>query len=308
MFWSTEDGKLREVIKIPEPPDYKFSDSFYLVDTVTISHDGRLVAVSFIHTRGVGCYSLKDKKWLWTVKWLNGERHSPEELRFTPDDKKIIAVGEKNTAIYDANTGDILERQTEPLNKYIRMIDAITGAVLSPSGRYLAAWQRPAVYGMLRRLFANKNITVWDIKENKFVAKWTKPKQRLFSAVFTPDEKYIVLSSDEGFLSEWSIPEQKLVREWKVPGRAELTFSPNGRFLATTGVGGGNVRVYDYLSREPAHEFLRVGIPIAFSPDSKYFALEKNGYLCLYETETWKEKWCVPSCPEGKQAPKTERE
>lgn len=292
-FWSIKNGMLKEVIKVTKPLNYEASYSFY---TATISHDSKIIAVSFLHTPTVGCYSLKNKKWLWTVKWLGDERYSPQELTFTLDDKKLIAVGEKNTVIYDAKTGDILERQTEPLSDYILMSDATTGAVLSPSSRYLVVWQRPSVYGALRRLFMNKSITVWDIKENKLVAQWKNPKQRLYSAVFTPDEKYILFSSGDGFLSDWSISEQKIVREWKVSGRAELNFSPDGRLLATNE--GCDVKIYNYLSGEPIHEFITVGrslcdVPTAFSPDSKYFALEKNGNLCLYDTETWKEKWCA---------------
>lgn len=37
----------------------------------------------------------------------------------------------------------------------------------------------------------------------------------------------------------------------------------------------------------------------AFSPESKYFALERCGNLCLYDTQTWEEKWCVPTSTEG---------
>ena len=328
-LWSLEDGKLKEVIKITEPliKDYKYSPSYTkygiereglsskveYVKRIAISHDGKLIAVSFF-TLTVGCYSLEDKKWLWTVKWVNGERHSPEELRFTRDNKKLIAVGEKNTVIYDAKTGDILERQTDPLSDYDYIMSPTTRAVLSSSGRYLVTWHiYPMDYGVLRRLFMNKKVTVWDIEENKLIARWKKPEQNLCNAIFTPDEKYIVFSSCEGFLSEWSISEQKMLREWQVGDwllyGGYLTFSPDGRFFAFEN--SGDIRIWDYTTGKLIHEYSNkeagVGMssvdvyPMAFSPDSKYFALEKDGQLCLYDTETWKEKWCVLSYTEGQQ-------
>ncbi len=39
---------------------------------------------------------------------------------------------------------------------------------------------------------------------------------------------------------------------------------------------------------------------MVFNPDSRYFAFDQNKKLCQYDTQTWKEKWCVPSLEEGK--------
>jgi hypothetical protein len=66
---------------------------------------------------------------------------------------------------------------------------------------------------------------------------------------------------------------------------------------------GFSIKVWDYATNRQAHEFRDVnpshmmcsGYPMAFSPDGKYFAFERQGKLCLYETETWQEKWCVSS-------------
>jgi predicted transglutaminase-like cysteine proteinase len=64
-----------------------------------------------------------------------------------------------------------------------------------------------------------------------------------------------------------------------------------------------DINIINYQTNTVVNEFNNVAMsspacwvyPMAFSPDNKYFAFEKRGRLCLYDTETWKEKWCVPS-------------
>lgn len=316
-IWSVEDGNLSNAI----PVELQRFPNYSSVHQMAISRDDNLMAVSF-STKAVGCYSLKEKKWLWKAHWLEEEDNGPQDIAFTPDNQRVITVGEKNTVIYDVKIGNILERQTEPLSDYRRFGSATTGATLSSSGRYLVAWQRLPTPGheVLIKLFMNKKVTVWDIEENKLIARWKKPEQNLCNAIFTPDEKHIAFGFGESFGSEyvkiWSIPEQKMIREWKAhkEGIDYLTISPDGRFLATFGY-YNIVKIWEYSTEKILYEFDDVGDvslscegshAMAFSPDSKYFALEKNGQLCLYETETWREKWCVPSYPDDKQASKAD--
>jgi len=305
--WSVENGELIEVIPLETFRGYKYP--------IAISHDGDLVAISF-YSRKVGCYSLKKQKWLWKVDWLKEERWAPQELKFTFDNRNIIVIGERHTVIYNIETGNTDEIQFNPLKGYILFKEFSTGVKLSPSGQYLVAWQRePLFHEKLIKLFMNKKVTVWDIKENKLVAQWKKPKKNLCSAAFTPDERYILFGSLGGYISVWSISEKKVVKEWKAlkTGIDYLIISPNGKMIAiftSFGSSYDNVQIWDYEEKKLLYKSSNVGLkiggypycqltyPMAFSPDSKYFALEKNGYLCLYETSTWKEKWCVPSYSE----------
>jgi len=301
-LWSVKNGALMDVIPLETIRGYKYP--------IAVSYDGNFIAIS-LYSKEVWCYSLKDKKWLWKANWLEKERKNPQEIKFTPDDRNIIAVGEKHIVIYDAATGHIQEVQKKPLSDYTLFRSSITGAVLSPSGSYLAAWQRLPTpgYEQFPKLFMNRKVTVWDIGENKSIAQWKKPKKDICSVAFTPDEKYILMAVKD-YITEWSITEQKMIRQWKVHKYYidYLTISPNGKFIASFGY-YANVKIWDYMNKKVLYEFENIGTRIggykvcdsnamAFSPDSKYFALEKNGYLCLYETSTWKEKWCVPSYSE----------
>lgn len=311
--WSVENGDLIKAIPL-ESLEFPRGE-FY---PMTVSHDGALIAISF-SSKEIGCYSLNENRWFWKIEWLKQERDIPQVIIFTPDDQKVIAVGEKHTVIYDAKSGNIQEIQEEPLSDYVLFFAMSTGGTLSPSGRYLAAWQRePTTHGdILKKVFMNKKITVWDVMKNQFVASWRKPKKNFCHAVFTPDEKSILFSSLDGYISEWSISEQKITREQIVGDGVlyYLTISPDGKFIA---IESKTTQVWNYKTNTLLFDFGMIGMgmgvgavcqsvyPMAFSPDSKYFALEKKGQLCLYETETWREKWCVPSYPEDKQAPKAD--
>lgn len=314
--WSVENGSL--IKSIPLEP----TDSIFHNYPMSVSHNGNLIVVSF-YSKKIGCYSLEDNKWLWMVEWIKQERKSPREIIFTLDDQKVIAVGEKHTVIYDAKSGNIQGIQEEPLSDYVLFFAMSTGATISPSGRYLAAWQRePTAHGdILKKLFMNKEITIWDVMNNQFVASWRKPKKNFCHAVFTPDEKSILFSSLDGYISEWSISDKRMVKEWK-HSNEYFIISPDGRYIAILGKSvqaWDSVQVRDYVTSTLLLDFGDVwgGVAapygvceatyaMAFSPDSKYFALEKNGQLCLYETETWREKWCIPSYTDDKQASKAD--
>jgi WD40 repeat protein len=95
-----------------------------------------------------------------------------------------------------------------------------------------------------------------------------------------------------------------------------MTLSTNARYLAmiwSDPNGGFVVKVFDYQTTKLIKEFIGVTekiklcdvYPMAFSPDSKYFAVEKKGKICLYNTGNWKEKWCVRSFVDKSRLSKT---
>jgi len=273
--------------------------------------------------RDLMCYSLVEKSPVWTVGIERGlGLISTSPISFTTDDNRVVVVGFKNIIIFNSKSGAIVERQENSeafsfgLPKYRTRIDRI-----SHTGRYAAFFQ-----GNLEHDEPMKNnvwITVYDIEKKKLVAKqaYVQKGFKNCSADFTRDERNLVLGSMDGVVRVWSIPDQKVVRQWnayeniKAPTFRQRPFSnfidsvilsPDGRLLVTIGLNAGDVgfsiRIWEYATGRKVHEFFGVfsntmcsGYPMAFSPDGKYFAFEQQGKLCLYETETWGEKWCVPS-------------
>lgn len=319
-FWSMDNGNLKEVL------DLGMRD---WATSLAVGNGGDLIAIALLTKKEIGCYSPKERKWLWKVgRWLVD---SP--MRFTPDDKKLVVLDVTEIVTYDARTGAVLQKQKDSKRfadgfpNYITRLEAI-----SPSGRYAAFWHGyPLPHGETWGSSRNIWVLVRDIETEKTIAKQGKIQERYknCSAVFTPEEKNLLLGSMDGYVRVWSLGDQKVAREWRAYGAGEepipfekdphpysidsMTFSLDGRYLATMGHlrnKGFTVRIWDYSSNEMIHEFVNVAssglamcsaYPMAFSPDWKYFALEQQGDLCLYDTQTWEEKWRVPSWAGNKQ-------
>jgi WD40 repeat protein len=322
-FWSIDEGKSKEVLDLGKG---------IWANSIAVSNNGTLMVGSLLGKNEIACYSLNDRKWLWKMMWVE-KAVVGNTMRFTNDDRKVVVVGHGNIVTYNALTGVILDTQEDSrafsngFSNYRRRIH-----VISPSARYAAFWLGdPLAHDETWWSSRNIWVLVRDIESGKTIAKQGKiqEKYKNCAAAFTPDEKNLALGSMDGYVRIWSILEQKIIKDWRAYGADEepvpfekmsfpnviesMTFSPDGRYLATMGhlKGGYAIRVWDYSSSKLIHEFRDVisssfpmcsGYPMAFSPDGKYFALEQQGNLCLYDTQTWEQEWCVPSWAEDKQS------
>jgi WD40 repeat protein len=319
-FWSIDQGNLKEVFDLGRGE---------WASSLAVSNGGDLIAIALLRENETGCYSLKERKWLWKVNWVE-KATVGNAMRFTPDDRKLVVVGFRNIVTYDARTGAVFQNQEDSRGfsggfpNYRAEI-----AALSPSARYAAIWLgNPEAHDETWWSLRNIWVLVRDIEIGKTIAKQGKVQERYknCSAVFTPDEKNLLLGSMDGYVRVWSIGDQKVIRGWKAYWDDEsggfgkdvnhrfiqaMTFSSDGRYLATLGLLRGRliIRIWEPSSGKLIHQLPDVGnlpsamcsgYPMAFTPDGKYFALEQQGNLCLYETQTWGEKWCVPSWPEDK--------
>lgn len=249
-------------------------------------------------------------------------------MRFTPDDRKVVVVGFKKIVTYDAETGAILQTQEDSKGFCGGFPEYNTRNIaVSPSARYAAFFQGNLEHD--EGWWSSKNIwvVVWDIETKKIIAKQGKiqEKYKNCSAVFTRDDNNLVFGSMDGYVRVWSLKEQRISREWQAiwddkrspfeknpaPNNINsMLFSHEGQYLATMGFDIKSrfaIKIREYSSNKFIHEFTEVissslgmcsGYPMAFSPDGKYFAFEQQGQLCLYDTQSWQEKWCVFSWPE----------
>lgn len=314
-FWSADDGKLREVLDLGRGER---------AVSAAVSNNGHFLAAALFGKKEIVCYSLVEGKWLWRTKWVEvGVLDTV--IRFTPDDRKITVVGYRNIVVYDAQTGTPLERQEDSESFAGGLPDhRMRYHQLASSARYGAFWLGNLEHDEGWRSSRNIWVLVRDIEKGKIIAKQEKiqEKYKNCSAAFTPDEDNLCLGSMDGYVRVWSLTGQKVIREWKANGVDEkvvpfekmshpypidsMIFAPDGRSLATMGrsKGASDIRIWDYSSGKLIHEFADVvssslamcsGYPMAFSPDGKCFAFEQQGNLCLYDTQTWQQKWCVPS-------------
>ena len=94
-----------------------------------------------------------------------------------------------------------------------------------------------------------------------------------------------------------------MIRDWDL-GRVgivlDMRFSSDYRFLALSLAGKEFlVRVYDYANEKEIQSFKEVGAPglghpypMTFFNGSNFFGLLKKKQVCVYDTQTWREKWC----------------
>jgi WD40 repeat protein len=305
--------------------------------SLTISHDGNFIAVSLLKSNEIGSYSVKGKKWLWKVKWME-KSVVGTSIQFTSDDQEVVVLGSMNRVNYDATTGNTIKKR-EDASRFSggHSLYSVPLTAISPNGKYAAVWQGRLEHDEWshKAVFQNKWAGVWDLERNKIISDMGKivTRYKNCGGTFDPGENYLLLGSMDGHIRVWSIAEQRMVREWqaywserKTPFDSDaapypvnsMTFSSDGRLLATMGSdripSTANIKIWDFSSNKLLHEFddvtRRMGLcdvyPMAFGSDGKTFALEKKGQLCVYETDTWKEKWCVASWPEG-QRDKEER-
>ncbi len=320
-FWSTGDGRLKVGLDLGKGE---------WASSLAVSNSGSSIVVALLDKNKIANYSLTHRNWLWSAQWV-GKGVVDSAIQFTPDDRRVVVVGFRNIATYDAHSGVVIQNQEDSKGfsggfpNYRTRINAI-----SPSSRYAAFWQGNLEHDEGWRSSRNMWVLVHDIQNGKVIAKQGKiqEKYKNCSAAFTPDEKNLVLGSMDGYIRVWSITEQKVIREWRAYGYGDhssfkenpspnmiesMAFSPDGQHLATMGFLKGRfvVKIWDYTTNKLSHEFDDVissslpmcsGYPMAFSPDGKYFAFEQQGQLCLYDTQTWQEEWRVPSLAEKKES------
>jgi len=300
---SAESGKLEDVMHFPAQEEPW---------SIAARPNGMTMVVAFRKSTeksrytSIACYSLSEKRWIWRDDWP-GKFDAARRVHFTPDGLKVIVIGYKHILSYDAETGKKLETIEEPLKDYPQLRMSVRGTVLSPSGRYVVVWQElaPPGHHTWGRFIANKWVTVWDLQTRKQIARWSKPEYETICAAFTQDEKHILFGSSG--IRIWSVERQEMIRDSYL-GRTghifDMRFSSDYRYLAlsTSDDKGFIIRVYDYAKEKEVQLFGGVATPnyadpypMTFFSGSDFFAFAKSKEVCVYDTQTWKQKWCVSS-------------
>jgi len=110
-----------------------------------------------------------------------------------------------------------------------------------------------------------------------------------------------------------TVERQEIIREWPVAVNleavADMRFSKDYQYLALNLAGKNfHIRVYDYSTQKEIQSFEDVDAappghlyPMTFFDGSDFFAFAKRkNQVCVYNTKTWEEKWCVSSSTEDK--------
>jgi RNA polymerase sigma factor (sigma-70 family) len=193
-----------------------------------------------------------------------------QDLAFSPDDRVLAwARGAGPITLWDVSTG-----------KNLRQLKGHEGAVLSvsfsPDGRTLVAAGQDAC----RR---------WDVGTGKALGALG---EKCTHAGLTRDGKVLASIHAGGLVRLWDVPGGKAVRRWRAPSDQirTVTFSPDGRLLATGGGWDSVVHLWDVATgkeMQPPGTHQGIIQALAFGPDgTTLLAGSSDRRLCRWDLAT----------------------
>ncbi len=152
---------------------------------------------------------------MWEAKWrLPARFTAARRFSLFGNGLCVAFASAASVSIADTESGKIVNR----LSKESNLIPFVSVAA-SPDGKYIAAARTQPV-----------TITVWRSEDNEVLAEFQPPTTGNPTVAFSPDGQYMVLGSDQGFItyrtsdfSQWSLSRMDNIRD--------ISFSPDGRFL-----------------------------------------------------------------------------
>jgi len=239
------------------------------------SPDGTTLAVTEL-TGAISVFETREWRKITTYQHPG---HQLNALAFS-DDGEILVSGGDNGRIM-AWPGMV-----DPARGHLQANGwLVTALVYSPDGRMLAIGE------------GNGSVEIWDAVDDRLL--FATPEQSSHRGVepdpsfeddffaFSPDSNQLAISAkpEEGGyeVALWDIPSQAKSGTLPHGGRVRcLTYSPNGRLLATGSMEEGAIRIWDLRSRESIKTMFDGGgwvECLAFSPDSKLLVSEGWGDL-----------------------------
>ena len=222
--------------------------------------------------------------------------HSPvkanvESMAISPDGKTLVTAGRKGSVVFWDTTSD----PPQALPGVEQSVSTVNALSISEDGRLLAAAE------------ADGAITLWDLASRRRVKDRKIPKQpsTITALAFgSGNQLAFGYSNEESFgairIVLWDLAAGQVVRTFDAAADgsvSSLAFSPDGRSLASSAVGGDTI-LWNLATGQAVHsDFLKDTGTVAFSPDGKWLA-SGSWQLTLRDTATFKPAtFALPDAP-----------
>ena len=217
----------------------KLSSSFTDVWAGAISPDGKIIALGNMYSdKAVKLY---DAQTGMLRHRLIGHTADVMSLAFSPDSKMLVTGSHEfirikelrgEARIWDVQTGELLH--------VLKASSDAFSVAFSPDGKTVAtgtmSFDEPS------------QVRLWDAQSGQLLRALTGRGQYVTYVAFSPDNEFVVGGCNDGTLNIWNIQTGELWHTLTDAGDGFITFSPDGRLMASTGsiAGGGiGIRLWD---------------------------------------------------------------
>jgi WD40 repeat protein len=254
------------------------------VNSVAFSPDGRYALSSGGSDKKVKLWEIATGK---DIRTFTGHTGSVLPVTFSPDGRYAASgSSDKTVRLWDVSSG-------KEIHTFFGHGDAVCSVVFSPDGRYVLSGS------------FDKTVKLWDISTGKEMRTFTGHVWQIASVAFSADGRHALSRSGDRIIKVWDINTGKEIRTFSADdvdadGRAAGSqginsgaFSPDGRYMLTTKMFGGTIKLWDVATGKGIKTFTgHTGSArfVTFSNDGKSFISGgDDGTIRLWDINTGKE-------------------